>query len=631
MNLLPFVLLACSLAQQGVGPALPPPPPPKPGDLTLPLDSATISTLFERDLDLLGVRFPIDVLRRVPGLELQRISATESAVGARGFIDVSSTSQGILGFLDGRAMNNEFFGNVFWDMLSLTLDDLQQVDILRGPGSFLYGSSALHGLVNFKTRSPLDYEADVIRFHGAAGPEGSNVESLLFVRRVGDSAVKVKVAHDDIDSFEADEENTRDKSSLEARFEHRFGSPDRRVDVAVGGSGQKFNTLIPPFSGLPAVTYRNSSRETFARGALQWEGLQVRASATRFEADAVPDAWYAPFTLISDTADIDLVYSLNGVTVGGGYRYTRFETDDADVADGAHHTHLGWAVLEDELKLGNWTVTGGVRVDDHSVAGATPSPRLAIVWTPDPLEPAAPGTPAENRDHTSHSFRATYGTGFRNPSLRELWFGMLIRDPFGNPVGTLVGNRDLEPEMMRSFELGYGGRPLASLQIEVALYYNLIDRLISYESTSSGAFQPDNNGKDEAWGGEIQVLIQITEGLSGFANYGYSIRRDRDTGKRNPAAPKNKSGIGFKYSQGTGLGGSLWTTYFDETEIIDPGTGLSIGGTDSYALLNAELEYRLDWGRVFVQAFNLLDHDHQEHPYGDSLGLLFMGGLDVAW
>jgi iron complex outermembrane receptor protein len=631
-----LLLPALAAAARAQGAPLPPPPSRSPDIVALPLDSTTTATLRREDLDALGVRFPVDILRAVPGLEVQRLSASESAVSARGYHDNASASQGILGYLDGRTVNNEFYGSVVWDTLPLTIDDLEQVSILRGPASFLFGSSAMHGLVSLSTRSPLSYEQDVAQLRAFVGSYRSNTESLVFVQRRGDAALKLKLAHDDVDSFEPKGRNTRDQGLAELRFESLLGSPSRRIDVAAGVSDQKFDVLIPPVSTLPAASFSNEARELFARAALAWDSLRVRGSVTHFDATSVPDALYTPFRVLTQAADLDVIQTFrpldgNTLTAGAGYRYARFETEDEDVAGGHHHTQLRWGVLEDEWRAGSLAFTGGLRVDDHSRAGTSWSPRAAVVWSIDPLEEPAPGAAPEDVDRIAHVLRATYGTGFRNPSQRELWFEM----PVLGGSGMILGNDDLKPEQVRSFELGYLGRPVAWAQVELTLYYNLIDRLINFEESAPFVFRPENNGKEEAWGGEAQVLLQLTKELSGFANYGYSIRRDRDTGRANSGAPRNKGAAGLRWTPGAGttlpVGGSLWSSFFDTVVFVDGSSGAPLGKAEAYALVNAELDYRFSWGRLFVRGFNLLDHDHREHPQGDSYGIIVMGGLDARW
>src|SRR5262245_12457923 len=173
-----------------------------------PWATATMTVLDGDDVREFGGRFFTVSLRRVPGLEVQRVTSTESNVSARSYNDDTSSSQGILGRLDGRQVYNEFFGGVFWETLPITLDDIERFDVIRGPGSFLYGPNALHGLINIETRSPMSYKkGEELSLAGSYGSYHSSTQTVTFVRREETFAFKGKVARDDIDEFEPSGKN----------------------------------------------------------------------------------------------------------------------------------------------------------------------------------------------------------------------------------------------------------------------------------------------------------------------------------------------------------------------------------------------------------------------------------------
>ena len=264
---------------------------------------------------------------------------------------------------------------------------------------------------------------------------------------------------------------------------------------------------------------------------------------TRFDATSRPDLVFRPFALDLDTVDIDLQYSVDlgdlgnqeaptadrgrgshTLTMGSGYRHATFKTENEDVANGHHSTNLAWAFVQDDFKLGDDVfVTAGVRLDWHSISGTNVSPRIAGVWRFD-----------EVKDHDDNVVREQYlrasvGFGFRNPSLRELWFDM----PVG--PGTILGNTDLEAEKMRSFELGYyGSLPIGNddrVKAGVNLYYNLIDDLIVFQPVPPSDAQPFNQSDEEVYGFEVEVDYLFSDWVSGFANYSYGDRRDRGTNR----------------------------------------------------------------------------------------------------
>ncbi len=606
--------------------------PPEPGikGPTRPVSQApsSITVLKGDDLRRTGVRFLPDALRLVPGFEVVRFSSSESNVSARGYNDDASAAQGILCLVDGRLADNAFFGSVVWDNLPVGLDDVDRIDVVRGPGSFVHGSSAMHGLVNIVTKSPLRYAADHASVSAAIGSYGSTAANVVHVRRERDSALKVKLAWDDIEEFEPSGADAKDKSFLEIRYEVALDEPpplprepDHVLDLTAGVSRQKFNVLIPTFSGVPPDRFSNEAVEMYARAQYLWRRLRLQVSWTRFDAEAEPGLVYSPFELLLDTADAEVQYSdrlleAHTITAGAGYRASAFETENADVSLGRHDTGLYWAFAQDEWAVVQDAVwfTAGVRWDRHTISHDATSPRFAAVW----------------QFLEGQYLRGSAGYGFRNPSLRELWFDMPV---FGG-AATIAGNRDLDAEKLRTFEVGYGGRLARTVRAEATVYYNLVDRLVEFRATGPTTIAPRNENKEEAYGAEAEVEASLYQDLSAFGNYSYGIRRDRDTHERSPSAPRHKANAGLKFTlQEPSLVAMVWATFFDDVEYVDTATGQSMGSIDPILLVNARVtaDLPLKGARAFVQAFNLLDDDHREQPQGDPYGLLLMAGIEAAW
>lgn len=576
---------------------------------------SSVDVLYADDLLKLGVRELSDALRVLPGLEVTRISATEANVSARGMIDESSASQGIMGLLDHRQVFNEFLGTPIWETLPVLIEDIERVEVLRGPASFLYGPNALHGLVNIVSRSPLSYEANQVVLRASGGTYDAHRESVVVVRREGDSALKVSLFRDDIDQFEG-RDNTRDKAVGELRFETILDV--HRVDVSVGYARQKADILIAPFSIVPKEVFENDLREGFVRALYAWEGLRAQVTWTRFLGESDPrEGIYAPFTTMIDTADVDLHYAFepmagHTLTAGVGYRRASFETEDLDVSEGRHATGVAWAFIQDELELAEelW-LTGGLRVDHHSVCGFSVAPRLALVWQ------VAPG----------QTLRTSAGVGYRNPSLREIWLDLPL--PGVGPV-SIQGNPELEAEKLRSLELSYFGESLGPFRVKATAFVNFMDRLIHFIGT-----RPENNGKEETFGGEAEVDLLLGESFLLFGNATYVVRRDRETEETNRGAPRSAGNLGARYSSSRGWSAMLWATAFERVQFEDPQGHRLPGEAAGYAMLNGRVSYRFSWGEakgtVFAQGQNLLDHEHKEHPQGEAYGLLLSAGVELTW
>ena len=188
---------------------------------------STVTRLSGADIRRSGARFLTDAFRMASGVEVMRTSSTESNVSVRGFNEVGSSNQGMLALLDGRPVYNDFFGNALWDSINVSIDEIDQVEIIRGPGSFLYGPNAMHGVVSIQTRSPLDYERDLTSFSAAAGGYRSTLATGIWVRRTENAGLKTTISWDDIGQFDDGDESTMRKKTLKLHYEREFGEEHR--------------------------------------------------------------------------------------------------------------------------------------------------------------------------------------------------------------------------------------------------------------------------------------------------------------------------------------------------------------------------------------------------------------------
>jgi iron complex outermembrane receptor protein len=586
-------------------------------DLPIARSPSAITVLTGDQLRRSGVRFLSDSLRLVPGFEVTRLSASDSNVSARSFNSDNSSSQGILGLIDGRNVYNDFLGNVLWEALPVSLDNIERIEVVRGPESFVFGPNAMYGLVNIVTRAPLDYAQDEVFLSGAYGSYDSTQGNVVYVRRFENTGFKVTLGWDSIEDFEPGNGHQKKKAFGELRVEQRFGQ--HVLELTAGINRQNLDTLIPTFMGVPTAEFASHVEDEFVKLDYRSGTLSAFVTLESWRSDSIPDGVYRPFKLDLDTIDAEATYTLEAgsghkPTVGVGLRFDTFHTADEDISLGRHSTELGWVFVQDEWEVNKeiW-VTAGLRLDDHSRTGANFSPRLAVVW----------------EFATKQNLRASAGEGFRNPNLRDFWFD--LPTDLGGVTATIRGNPSLRAEKNRTLELAYIGSPLDRLRVECIAYFSLLDGILHLEQSdpSLPVMIPLNSGEDRAYGVETQAQFLITNNVSAFANYSYGIRQDRDTGVRNPNAPRSKGNVGTRFTfPEQGLSGMIWVTAFDEVL-------LEGGRAPAYALLNGRIAYDFKLGttrlQAFIQAFNMLDKVHRENPSADEYGALVLGGLNLSF
>jgi iron complex outermembrane receptor protein len=586
-------------------------------DLPIARSPSAITVLTGDQLRRSGVRFLSDSFRLVPGFEVTRYSASDSSVSARSFNADNSSSQGILGLVDGRNVYNDFLGNVLWEALPVSLNNIERIEVVRGPESSVFGPNAMYGLVNIVTKAPLDYAQDEVFLSGAYGSYDSTQGNLVYVRKFEDTGIKVTLGWDSIEDFDPGNGHQKNKAFGELRIEQRLG--EHILELTAGINRQNLDTLVPTFMIVPTAEFASHVQDEFVKLDFRAGTLTAFVTLESWRSESVPDGVYQPFKLDLDTIDAEATYTLEAgaghkLTAGAGLRFDTFHTADENVSEGRHSTELGWVFVQDEWEVNKelW-VTAGVRLDDHSRTGANFSPRLAVVW----------------EFVTKQNLRASFGEGFRNPNLRDFWFDMQTATTLG--PATIQGNSSLRAEKNRTVEVAYIGSPMERLRVECIAYYSLLDGILHLQQVdpSLPVFAPFNSGEDRAYGVETQAQFLITNNLSAFANYSYGIREDRDTGMRNPNAPRSKGNVGTRFTfPAQGLSGMVWVTAFDE--VLFEG-----GRAPAYALLNGRVAYDFKLGQVrgqiFIQAFNMLDKVHREDPSADAYGALVLGGANLSF
>lgn len=146
--------------------------------------AAAAFVLTGDDLIRAGVTSLPEALRLVPGMQVGHIDASKWAVSARGFSD--RFAQKLLVLIDGRNVYSPLFGGVFWEAHDVPLEDVDRIEVIRGPGATLWGANAVNGIVNVVTR-PIDPAGGgVVRF--AAGTEERAAASVGYAGALGATA-----------------------------------------------------------------------------------------------------------------------------------------------------------------------------------------------------------------------------------------------------------------------------------------------------------------------------------------------------------------------------------------------------------------------------------------------------------
>jgi vitamin B12 transporter len=537
-----------------------------------------------------------ELLRSVPGLDVVQ-SGTPGSLNSL-FIRGTNSTQTLL-LVDGVRMNSPFFAGYDWS--AMTTENIERIEIVRGPFSALYGSDAIGGVVQVFTRTAAPGLSG--RFTGEAGNQGQGQGSAFVSAGEGLFAATASYRYA---AFDGERPNTdwRQRNGS-ARLEARLSEGSRIALEAGILDGEVGN---PGAVGAPST----------ARGLFREE---------RF---AIPGGF-----ALSDTNHLDVlianVRSKPGYrdSAGGFVSQTDAETLQARVADtmslGAHKltafaswerwtvddgSNFGanldnarttiWGLgAQDTVTFGAFTVAAGVRFDRHSTFGDAWSPRATISWlSPDSL----------------WKVRASGGSAFRAPTVGELYY------PFG-------ANPDLQPERAVSWELG-AERYVGGGAAEVSLCWNDLEDLIVYDFATATNL---NIGRARTRGVELGWRQTILRWLSADATYTYLDAENRVTDAPLIRRPHNRAAVGVDWQPVPGINLMPRVLYVGPRPDNDPLTGAPVEDP-SYVRLDFAARWQVTQNVApYLRFVNLLDRQYDEAAGYPAAGRLVAGGVDVRF
>ncbi|HWC65292.1 MAG TPA: TonB-dependent receptor, partial [Thermoanaerobaculia bacterium] len=428
-----------------------------------PAVSSSVTVITRKQIERSGKTDVLELLREVPGVDV--VQAGDAGKVTSVFLRGTNSTQTLV-LIDGVRVNSPYFAG--YDFSALSTQDVERIEIVRGPFSALYGSDAIGGVISILRRKPSAEPAG--RATVAAGDRSFHEETLFASASAGPFGFSIsgRDAHDggqpqEVAGARVDNDAWRDRNGA-AEVEWNV-SPV--LTAGLRAERMFARSEIPSDSGQPTPHRFTDFAQT------TWT-LPVRAKISEENALAgsLYDVELHPTAVDPDDASgffqsetrartrggrvVDSWKLSEANTLSGVASYERSTVDSS----GAFGTLIAgrristWgAGVDDQLALlgDRLHVVAGVRFDRHSAFGSSTNPRLSLVWNV----------------AASDAIRASWGTAFRAPSIGELYYPF-----FGNP--------DLDPERSRSVELGFthiAGRA----RLDVALFRNDIRDLIQYD------------------------------------------------------------------------------------------------------------------------------------------------------
>ena len=424
--------------------------------------AAAVHVVTADDLRRMGVLSIPEALRYIPGIEVARVDSRSYAITARGFN--GTVANKLLVLMDGRSVYTPLYSGVFWDVQDALIEDIEQIEVIRGPGATVWGANAVNGVINIISKSAANTQGFLVT--GGAG----NVERGFGGARYGGTfgpRTFFRVYAKDYDrgpSLLPDGKEAGDASRMRQGGFRADWTPTASEGVTV--QGDLYGSSIDRRNSDPAVLSGLNALAKWTRRFSEHSNLQLQIYYDRTKRD-LPST----FGETLESYDLNLNHRFapaarHDVVWGVGYRLT---SDDARNSAALaflpprvdHQLYTGF--IQDELTLAanRLFMTVGSKIEHNSYTGFEYQPGARIAWTPGP----------------EHTIWGAVSRAVRAPSRID-------RDLFvpGQPPYFLVGDSTFESEVLHAFELGYKGQATSELTTSISAYYNVYDKLRSLEA-----------------------------------------------------------------------------------------------------------------------------------------------------
>jgi iron complex outermembrane receptor protein len=562
---------------------------------------AAVTVITAEEIRRYGWETLADALNAVRGLYIT-YDRNYTYLGIRGFSRPSDFNNRVLVMIDGHSTNESVFGSTaVGTELALDLSEIERIEFVRGPGSVLYGSGAMFGVINIITRRGDSPEA--IRAEVSAGSAGRRGTSVAIGRTVGKTALRIaanrrSVEGGDLYFSEYDEGGVSDGIVRDLDFDdvlgvlasathgalsvrgflgsRRKGNPTGAFETILGGRTDTLDerrfldvTYAPRLSARSQIELRAFHDWYHYRGQYAYDKPLVDQSES-----------------LSSGAEIRTLFDFRSnhrLTLGARYiDNVRMSYSVVGSGQGAIRVvDTGSVYAQHEYQpRENLSIVAGFRYDRQQGYDGRTTPRLAVVYHPS----------------SSGAVKFLYGEAFRTPSPWER--------EYESPEMAYLPNPDLEDETIRTAELVWEQRMTPEVLLIFSAYQfsvgGLIEQHVADDSTDNALLQFVNRGSVSSRGAEMEINYRSAGGFWTSAHY--SLQKAQEQGQWLTNSPQHIASAGASGPIGSRLTGAI--------ELLYESGRRTLAGTETrpWMLANATVSAHLKGGlKAVAEVRNAFD------------------------
>ncbi len=591
--------------------------------------AAAVSVLTSDDIARMGATTIPDTLRYLPGVHVANQDAHQWAVSIRGFNDIFANK--LLVVMDGRSIYTPLFSGVFWNTTDTFLEDLEQIEVVRGPGATVWGANAVNGVINVISKDAKHTQGWLLS--GIAGTEDRGIVGARYGGQLGDGThyrVYGKYLNRDASAL-ADGSDAVD-SWQQGRTGFRIDSestPGRHLTL----QGEMFSNreeqryhlpaIVPPF-----VETTQGHQDTLGAHLLgRW--TEKMDDDSDISLQAYYDVTHGTYVILEETrqtADVEFQHRFRlgdsqEIVWGLGYRVTSDEIENMErlsVNPNKETDNLFSAFVQDEVTLvpGRMTLAAGSKFEHNDFTGFEVQPSVRTEWTPC-SEVTLWG--AVSRAVRSPS-RIDEGAFITMPTVPP---GAMFP---GSPltVPEIQGSRSFDSEELIAYELGLRAGLSESLSLDAAFFYHDYDKLRTSASGSPRLIMDpampyiavpstiNNDAEGESYGAELAAMWQVDDWWRLSGSYTLLKVKTRVTSPASEpeyvdegsSAPRHQVSLWSRMDVTRRTALDIGLRFVDELEGKD---------VDDYTVMDIHLSWQASEDcDVSIVARNLLEKHHAE-------------------
>jgi iron complex outermembrane recepter protein len=493
--------------------------------------SAAVFVLTQDDIRRSGATSIPDVLRLVPGVEVARINSNQWSVNIRGL--GSGFSKAVLVLIDGRSVYTPLYAGVYWDVQNVLLDDVERIEVIRGPGGTIWGSNAVNGVINIITKNAKDTRGTYASTSGGniaqnesgvryGGAHGNNLNYRAYAMGFGQTP-EFHPDGNNYDAWQLGQAGFRTDSQLTDR-----DSLTVQGDLYKGNVGQQ---VAISYYSPPAEVNVNGTQDV-SGGNLLGRWRRELSNTSDVQVQAYYDRTYRIGPELGETRntfDIDLIHHFvlkqrNEIIWGLGARWSPSDFIQTVVTLNflPHHENdnIYSAFVQDQIAVvqNKLWLTVGSKFEHNIFTGWENEPSARLLWTP-----------------TSHqTIWGAVSRAVRTPSRIDEDLQLTALAQATPPVlACICDNRQVMSETLLGYEAGYRKLVTSSFYVDLAAFHNKYNDLVSYgdESISIVASPPPpytlislsalNGIMGSSNGGEISPDWKVAHWMDFKATYSY--------------------------------------------------------------------------------------------------------------